>query len=196
MLFSKGSVSWLVVGLGNPGSKYDKTRHNTGFRVMDQLADALGVKINRSRFKALTATATVAGQKVLLLKPQTFMNASGLSVEPAAAFYKVPPERVLVIFDDISLPVGKIRIRKEGSAGGHNGLKSIQSSLGSQNYPRIKVGVGEKPHPDYDLVDWVLGKFSAAEEKALAPALDHAADAVEEIIRNGTEKAAGKFNGL
>lgn len=196
MLFSKGSVSWLVVGLGNPGQKYDHTRHNTGFRVMDQLADALGVKINRARFKALTATATIAGQKVLLLKPQTFMNASGLSVEPAASFYKVPPERILVVFDDISLPVGKIRIRKEGSAGGHNGLKSIQSSLGSQSYPRIKVGVGEKPHPDYDLVDWVLGKFSAAEEKALAPALDHAAEAVEEILRNGTEKAAGKFNGL
>lgn len=196
MLFTKGSVKWLVVGLGNPGQKYENTRHNTGFRVLDKLAASLGVKVNRSRFKALTATATVGGEKVLLLKPQTFMNASGLSVEPAASFYKVPPERILIIFDDISLPVGKIRIRKDGSAGGHNGLKSINTALGSQNYPRIKVGVGEKPHPDYDLVDWVLGKFSSSEEKELAPALDHAADAVEEIIRNGTEKAAGKFNGL
>lgn len=196
MLFTKGSVKWLVVGLGNPGQKYENTRHNTGFRVLDKLADSLGVKVNRSRFKALTATATIGGEKVLLLKPQTFMNASGLSVEPAASFYKVPPERILVVFDDISLPVGRIRIRKDGSAGGHNGLKSINTALGSQNYPRIKVGVGEKPHPDYDLVDWVLGKFSAKEEKDLAPALEHAADAVVEIIRNGTEKAAGKFNGL
>lgn len=196
MLFAKGSVKWLVVGLGNPGTKYENTRHNTGFRVIDKLAADLGVKVNRSKFKALTVTATIGGEKVLLLKPQTFMNASGLSVEPAAAFYKVPTERILVIFDDISLPVGKIRIRAEGSAGGHNGLKSINTALGRQDYPRIKVGVGAKPHPDYDLADWVLGKFSASEEKALKPALDHAAEAVEEIIRHGTEKAAGKFNGL
>ena len=196
MLFSKGSVKWIVVGLGNPGTKYDSTRHNVGFRTIDLLAKELGVKVNRSRFKALTGTGTVGGEKVLFLKPQTFMNASGLSVEPAAAFYKVPPERILVIFDDISLPVGKIRIRAEGSAGGHNGLKSLISSLGSQNFPRVKVGVGAKPHPDYDLADWVLSKFSAKEEKELAPAVEHAAAAVEEIIRNGTEKAAGKYNGL
>jgi len=196
MLFSKGSVKWLVVGLGNPGAKYENTRHNTGFRVMEKLAKELGVKVNRVKFKALTATATVGGEKVLLLMPQTFMNASGISVEHAASFYKVPPERILVVFDDISLPVGKIRIRKDGSAGGHNGLKSINSSLGSQNYPRVKVGVGEKPHPDYDLADWVLSKFSAKEEKELAPAIERAAAAVEEIIKNGPEKAAGKFNGL
>ena len=196
MLFQKGSISWIVVGLGNPGTQYDRTRHNVGFRIMDMLAEELGVKVNRSRFKALTATAVIGGQKVLLLKPQTFMNASGLSVEPAASFYKVPPERILVIFDDVSLPVGKVRIRPDGSAGGHNGLKSLISALGSQNFPRIKVGVGAKPHPDYDLADWVLGKFSAKEEKDLGPALEHAAEAVEEIIRNGTEKAAGKFNGL
>lgn len=196
MLFQKGSISWIVVGLGNPGTQYDRTRHNVGFRIMDMLAEGLGVKVNRSRFKALTATAVIGGQKVLLLKPQTFMNASGLSVEPAASFYKVPPERILVIFDDVSLPVGKVRIRPDGSAGGHNGLKSLISALGSQNFPRIKVGVGAKPHPDYDLADWVLGKFSAKEEKDLGPALEHAAEAVEEIIRNGTEKAAGKFNGL
>ena len=196
MLFSKGSVKWLVVGLGNPGAKYENTRHNTGFRVMEKLAKELGVKVNRVKFKALTATATVGGEKVLLLMPQTFMNASGISVEHAAAFYKVPPERILVVFDDISLPVGKIRIRKDGSAGGHNGLKSINSSLGSQNYPRVKVGVGEKPHPDYDLADWVLSKFSAKEEKELAPAIERAAAAVEEIIKNGPGRAAGKFNGV
>lgn len=196
MLFQKGSVSWIVVGLGNPGASYDHTRHNIGFRVMDMLAESLGVKINRSRFKALTATASIGGQKVLLMKPQTFMNASGLSVEPASAFYKVPPERILVIFDDISLPIGKIRIRGDGSAGGHNGLKSLISALGSQNFPRIKVGVGAKPHPDYDLADWVLSKFSAKEEKDLAPALEHAASAVEDVLRSGTEKAAGKYNGL
>ena len=196
MLFSKGSVNWIVVGLGNPGTKYDNTRHNVGFRTIDLVSEELGVKVNRSRFKALTGTGTVAGQKVLFLKPQTFMNASGLSVEPAAAFYKVPPERILVVFDDISLPVGKIRIRADGSAGGHNGLKSLISSLGSQAFPRIKVGVGAKPHPDYDLADWVLSKFSAKEEKDLAPAVKNAAAAVEDIIRSGTEKAAAKYNGL
>ena len=196
MLFSKGKIGWIVVGLGNPGQKYEHTRHNTGFRVLDKLSATLGAKVNRSRFKALTDTVTIAGQKVLLMKPQTFMNASGLSVEPAASFYKVPVDHVIVVFDDISLPVGKIRIRAEGSAGGHNGLKSINSTLGSQNYPRVKVGVGAKPHPDYDLADWVLGKFTPKEEKDLAPALDHAAEAVEEIIRSGTEKAAAKFNGL
>ncbi len=189
MLFAKGSVKWIVVGLGNPGSKYDGTRHNTGFRVLDALAADLGVKVNRSKFKALTATATIAGEKVLLLKPQTYMNASGLSVEPAAAFYKVPTERIIVVFDDISLPVGRIRIRPDGSAGGHNGLKSLNTALGKQNYPRVKVGVGAKPHPDYDLADWVLSKFSSKEEKDLAPALKNAAEAVEEIIRSGTEKA-------
>ena len=196
MLFSKGSVNWIVVGLGNPGTKYDNTRHNVGFRTIDLVSEELGVKVNRSRFKALTGTGTVAGQKVLFLKPQTFMNASGLSVEPAATFYKVPPERILVVFDDISLPVGKIRIRADGSAGGHNGLKSLISSLGSQAFPRIKVGVGAKPHPDYDLADWVLSKFSAKEEKDLAPAVKNAAAAVEDIIRSGTEKAAAKYNGL
>lgn len=195
MLFQK-NISWIIVGLGNPGSQYDRTRHNVGFRVLDRLADSLGVKVNRSRFKALTATAQIGGEKVLLLKPQTYMNASGLSVEPAAAFYKVPAERILVIFDDVSLPVGKIRIRAEGSAGGHNGLKSLISALGKQTFPRIKVGVGEKPHPDYDLADWVLGKFTAKEEKDLAPAVEHAAEAVEFFLRNGAEKTAARYNGL
>lgn len=196
MLFGKSNISWIIVGLGNPGSQYDRTRHNVGFRVLDRLADTLGVKINRSRFKALTATAQIGGEKVLLMKPQTYMNASGLSVEPAASFYKVPSNRILVIFDDISLPVGKIRVRSDGSAGGHNGLKSLIHALGKQDFPRIKVGVGEKPHPDYDLADWVLSKFSAGEEKALAPAVANASDAVEFYLKNGQEKTAAKFNGL
>ena len=196
MLFQKSNISWIVVGLGNPGSQYDRTRHNVGFRAIDALADSLGVKINRSRFRALTATAVIGGEKVLLLKPQTFMNASGLAVEPAAAYYKVPTDRILVIFDDISLPIGKIRIRADGSAGGHNGLKSLISALGRQDFPRIKVGVGAKPHPDYDLADWVLSKFSSREEKDLAPAVEHAVDAVSFYLKNGAEKTAAKFNGL
>jgi len=196
MLFQKSNISWIIVGLGNPGSQYDLTRHNVGFRTIDALADSLGVKINRSRFRALTATASIGGEKVLLLKPQTFMNASGMAVEPAAAFYKVPTDRILVIFDDISLPIGKIRIRADGSAGGHNGLKSLISALGGQSFPRIKVGVGDKPHPDYDLADWVLSKFSAKEEKDLAPAVENAVDAVSFFLKNGTEKTAAKFNGL
>lgn len=195
-MFGRSSVSWIVAGLGNPGRDYDRTRHNIGFRALDQLADSLGVKVNRAKFQALTATATIAGQKVLLLKPQTFMNASGLSIQPAAAYYKVPADHVLVLFDDISLPPGKIRIRAEGSAGGHNGLKSIISALGRQDFPRVKIGVGAKPHPDYDLKDWVLGKFSALDEKAVAPAVDRAVEAVSVILSEGCEKAAGKFNGL
>lgn len=196
MLFKSGSVSWIIVGLGNPGSQYDKTRHNVGFRVLDTLAEKLGVKINRAKFQGLTATATLGGEKVLLLKPQTYMNASGLSVEHAASFYKVPRERILVLFDDVSLPVGKIRFRADGSAGGHNGLKSLISSLGGQNFPRIKVGVGEKPHADYDLADWVLSKFSSKEEKDLSVAVDNAVSAVEFFLKQGGDKTAAKFNGL
>lgn len=195
MLF-RSSVSWLIVGLGNPGSQYDRTRHNAGFLALDRLAEQLGAKVNRVRFRAMTAQATIGGEKVLLMKPQTFMNASGLSVQPAAAFYKIPPERILVLFDDISLPPGKVRIRAEGSAGGHNGLKSIISALGSQAFPRVKIGVGEKPHPDYDLKDWVLSKPSAQESKLIDSALDHAVSAVEVIIKDGCAAAASKFNGL
>ena len=195
MLF-RSSVSWLIVGLGNPGSQYDRTRHNAGFLALDRLAGQLGAKVNRVRFRAMTAQATIGGEKVLLMKPQTFMNASGLSVQPAAAFYKIPPERILVLFDDISLPPGKVRIRAEGSAGGHNGLKSIISALGSQAFPRVKIGVGEKPHPDYDLKDWVLSKPSAQESKLIDSALDHAVSAVEVILKDGCAAAASKFNGL
>ena len=196
MLFSrKQEAVWLVVGLGNPGAQYAGTRHNTGFLALDILAGQLGVKVERSRFRALTGTANYHGNRLILMKPQTYMNASGMAVEPAAHFYRVPPERVLVIFDDISLPVGRLRVRKDGSAGGHNGLKSIIHELGSENFPRVKVGVGAKPHPDYDLADWVLSTVSKDEQPAFQAALKNAAEAALTVIDEGVPAAAAKFNG-
>ena len=195
MLFKNSTIDWLIVGLGNPGRAYEKTRHNAGFRAAELLASQANVKIDRARFRGLTASCTLAGQRVLLLKPETFMNLSGEAVHLAAMVYRIPISRILVLSDDISLPVGKIRVRADGSAGGHNGLKSIISHLGSQDFPRIKIGVGAKPHPDYDLADWVLAAFSAEEEKALAPAVEHAAAAALELIQNGPQMAAGKYNG-
>ena len=195
MLLKRSTIDWLIVGLGNPGPEYAKTRHNVGFRAAELLAKQAGVKLDRAKFRALTRTAELAGRKVLLLEPQTFMNNSGEAVQLAAMFYKIPISRILVLSDDISLPVGKIRVRAEGSAGGHNGLKSVISHLGSQDFPRIRIGVGAKPHPDYDLADWVLSSFTAEEEKALAPAVEHAAAAVLELIQNGAQSAASKYNG-
>ena len=196
MLFSrKQDAVWLIVGLGNPGAEYARTRHNTGFLALDELAGMLGVKVERSRFRALTGTASYRGNKLILLKPQTYMNASGMAVEPAAHFYKVPPERVLVIFDDISLPVGRIRVRKDGSAGGHNGIKSIIHALGSEDFPRVKVGVGAKPHPDYDLADWVLSVVGKDEQPAYQAAIRYAAEAALAVIGEGVPAAAAKFNG-
>ena len=195
MLFQKPNYDWLIAGLGNPGPEYEKTRHNTGFMSLDLLAARLQVKVSKERFKALTAQADFDGQRLLLMKPLTFMNASGIAIEAAAHFYKIPPERVLVLFDDISLPVGKIRVRKNGSAGGHNGLKSIISCLGSDQFPRVKIGVGAKPHPDYDLADWVLSSFSKAEQPELDRALGNARDAALCILTDGCEKAAASFNG-
>lgn len=194
MLFGKPPCEYLIVGLGNPGSQYEATRHNVGFRAVDALAKEAGVRIDRAKFQALTAQATVGGVRVLLMKPQTYMNLSGVAVKQAADFYKVPPERVLVLFDDIDLDVGRLRIRKSGSAGGHNGIKSIISSLGSQDFPRIKIGVGAKPHPDYDLADWVLSRFTLAEQKLLDPAIEHAAEAVPVIFTQGIERASSQFN--
>ena len=196
MLFKKpGGVSWLIVFLGNPGLKYEGTRHNAGFMAADAMAKEKNISINRARFKALTAQADFDGQRLLLMKPLTFMNASGIAIEAAAHFYKIPPERVLVLFDDISLPVGKLRIRKNGSAGGHNGLKSIISCLGSDQFPRVKIGVGAKPHPDYDLADWVLSTVSKTEWPDYQEAMSHAADAALCIVKNGCEKAAAEYNG-
>ena len=195
MLLKTSGCDWMIVGLGNPGKEYEKTRHNIGFRVTDQLSEDLRIKIDRLKFQALTRMVQIGDNKVLLVQPQTYMNASGAAVGALASYYKVPPQRVLVIFDDISLPVGRIRIRKNGSAGGHNGLKSIIQSLGSDQFPRVKVGVGEKPHPDYDLADWVLSRFSAKEEEDLKPAIDHAVQAAQMILTAGCEKAASAYNG-
>ena len=196
MLFSKApACGWLVVGLGNPGLNYARTRHNVGFRAVDALAEKLGVKIDRARFRGLTAQASAGGEKLLLLKPQTFMNNSGLSVMDAARFYKLPPERVLVLSDDISLEVGRLRVRASGSAGGHNGIKSIIGALNSEAFPRVKIGVGAKPCPEYELADWVLSNFTASEEKRLVPAHDDAGLAALEVLQNGVPEAANRFNG-
>ena len=195
MLFSKPACDWLIVGLGNPSAQYEKTRHNMGFRALDLLAKELGCKVDRAKFRGLTGQAGYGGQKLLLLKPQTFMNASGDSVREAAAFYKLPPERVIVLFDDISLAPGRLRVRGSGSAGGHNGIKSIIAQLGSQDFPRVKIGVGAKPHPDYDLADWVLSGFSAQEEKAVGLALERAGQAALCILEKGVQEAENRFNG-
>lgn len=195
MIFRKPSAGWMLVGLGNPGSKYVRSRHNVGFRAVDALCERLRCRCNRLRLKALTGFCELGGQKVLLVKPMTYMNLSGQAVRPLADYYKIPPEHILVIFDDVSLPVGKLRVRPDGSAGGHNGVKSLIAELGTQDFPRIKVGVGEKPHPDYDLADWVLSSFSAQEEKALAPTIERALLAAETVIAEGTTQAMNRFNG-
>ena len=195
MLFRKPACDWLLVGLGNPGDHYAKTRHNVGFRAIDALAKRLGVKVDRAKFRGLYGQAVFKGQKLILLKPQTFMNNSGLSVMDAARFYKLPPERVIVIFDDISLDVGRLRVRADGSAGGHNGIKSIIGGLNSQAFPRVEIGVGAKPHPDYELADWVLSNFSASEETMLAPAIERAAEAALAVLTDGVPAAANRFNG-
>lgn len=188
-------VTWLIVGLGNPGDEYEHTRHNVGFDVIDALANRLDIPVQRLKYKALTNTAEIAGEKVLLMKPITFMNLSGEAVEQAASFYKLPPERVLVISDDVALPPGKLRIRPGGSAGGHNGHKNIALHLHSENYPRLRIGVGCKPHPEYDMVDWVLGKPQGEDRRAIDCAVLRAVEAIEVILRDGPEKAMSKFNG-
>ena len=194
MLFQRPNYDWLIAGLGNPGAEYEKTRHNTGFMTLDLLAARLQVKVSKERFKALTAQADFDGQRLFLMKPLTYMNASGIAIEAAAHFYKIPPERILVVCDDISLPTGKLRLRRSGSAGGHNGLKSIIAQLHSDQFPRLKMGVGQKPHPDYDLADWVLGKFSPADAKIMNEAAERACDAIECLLSQGMDKAMSKFN--
>ena len=195
MLFQKKlPVSWLIVGLGNPGDKYDGTRHNAGFLAVDALADKGRFRISRVKFKALTAQGSVGGQGALVMKPTTYMNLSGEAVGEAARFYKIPPDHVLVISDDVDLPLGKLRIRTNGSAGGHNGLKSIIQHLGSDQFPRLKVGVGGKPHPDYDMADWVLSKFQGEDKKLMDETVKKAADAVECFLKDGPQKAMNRFN--
>lgn len=194
-MFGAKQESWLIVGLGNPGREYQSTRHNAGFRAIDLLAEKLGCKIDRSKFQGLYAQVNYGGGKLFLLKPQTYMNLSGRAVLQLSAYYSIPPERIIVLFDDISLPPGRLRIRAEGSAGGHNGIKSIIAEVGSQAFPRVKIGVGAKPNPEFDLADWVLSAFSAKEEKDLRFALENAADAALSIIDKGVPETANKYNG-
>ena len=195
MFFQKpSSVEFLIVGLGNPGAKYAGTRHNAGFDALDWAALRWGIRVDRARFDALTGTGEAAGHKVLLLKPQTFMNLSGQAVGKAAAFYKVPAQNVIVLFDDISLAPGRLRLRKAGSAGGHNGVKSIISQIG-QEFPRVKIGVGAKPHPEYDLADWVLSRFTPDERKAMEARYDDVADALEMMMKGQFEAAQSRYNG-
>ena len=194
MLFPSRSVSWLAVFLGNPGLRYEGTRHNAGFMTADALARKKNVSINRARFRALTATCPIGDETVMLMKPQTYMNLSGEAVGQAARFYKIPADHVLVVSDDITLPIGALRIRTKGSAGGHNGLKNIISVLGTEEFPRIRLGVGTPPHPDYDTVDWVLSVFRDQDAVDMADAASRAADAVECFIAQGPEKAMNLYS--
>ncbi len=187
---------WIIAGLGNPGDKYFHTRHNTGFLSMDYLSQKYGAKINRSRFKALVGQAEIAGKQVLLMKPQTMMNLSGDAIAEAAAFYKIPAERILIIYDDISLDVGRLRVRAKGSDGGHNGIKSIILRLNSDTFPRIKVGVGQKPCPEYDLAAWVLGEFPDADKKTLFEVFPMVCRGAELILTNKIDAAMGECNGF
>ena len=195
MLFSlKGGPTWLVAFLGNPGLKYEGTRHNAGFMTADALCRKKNIAINKVRFQALTAQVDLGGEKVLLMKPQTYMNLSGQAVSQAARFYKIPPEHILVVSDEVSLPIGKLRIRVKGSAGGHNGLKNIIAQLGTEDFPRIRLGVGAPPHPDYDMADWVLSVFRNQDAEEMAQAAARAAEAVECYIEKGPDRAMNLYN--
>lgn len=191
-----GTYDWIIAGLGNPGRDYETTRHNVGFMVLDCIAEKHGVAIKKVKFKSVIGDTTIFGKRCLFMKPQTYMNLSGQAVTEAMSFYKIPPERVLVIFDDITLPPGKLRIRPKGSDGGHNGMKNIIYLSGSDQFPRIKVGVGAKPHPDYDLKDWVLSSFTKEDAEQMKKSIPLAAEAVSCIIQKDTETAMNQFNGL
>ena len=188
------NVTWLVVFLGNPGRKYENTRHNVGFMTADVMEKDLDIRLWRVHFRSLTAKCRVGGEQVLLMKPQTYMNLSGEAVIQAAKFYKIPADHVLVVMDDVSLPVGKMRIRAKGSAGGHNGIKSLIQHLKSDQFPRIKIGVGAPPHPDYDMADWVLGKFQGQDAGEIAEVTKRAAEAIPVLIRDGVSAAMNQFN--
>lgn len=191
-----GGVSWLIVFLGNPGPKYENTRHNAGFMTADIIEKREGLKINRLRFSSLSAACSIGGEKVLLIKPQTYMNLSGNAVSSAASFYKIPPEHIIVVCDDMALPAGKLRIRAKGSSGGHKGLKSIIACLGTENFPRVKIGIGS-PGTDAgedEVINWVIGRFSREELRLVSGACESAAEAVSLIIESGIEKAMNSFN--
>ena len=193
-LGNQNGIQWLLVCLGNPGKQYENTRHNIGFMAADELERREGVKVNKLRYRALTGEMRLGDQRVLVMKPQTYMNLSGEAVKLAGAFYKIPPERVLVISDDVSLPLGKLRIRGNGSAGGHNGLKNIIAHLGTDAFPRIKVGVGAPQHPEHEMVDWVIGNFTPAEKKVVADAVGRALDAALCLMEKGVNEAQNRYN--
>ena len=196
MLFGsrRGAVDFVIVGLGNPGPKYACTRHNAGVRALTALAERLGVTLTRARFHALTAEAELGGRHCLLLFPQTYMNESGVAVAEALRFYKLKPSQLLVLSDDISLPVGTVRVRRKGSDGGQKGLRSIIGHVDREEFARVQIGVGQKPHPEMDLADWVLSRFTAAEEQALAPALEAAAGAAELIAAGEIDQAMNRYS--
>ena len=194
-MFGRKSENWLIVGLGNPGKDYAHTRHNCGFLAIDILAAELGCKIDKVKFQGLYGQTVVAGKKIFLLKPQTYMNLSGRSVLQLSAYFNIPPQRIIVLFDDISLPTGRLRVRGDGSAGGHNGIKSIITELGSQEFPRVKIGVGAKPNADQDLADWVLSTLSASDMTLLDRSLKDAGNAALHIIDQGISSAANCYNG-
>ena len=187
-------IEFLIAGLGNPGKEYDRTRHNVGFVAIDAMAESLSARIDRAKYRALICEVNLGGKRGLLMKPQTFMNSSGEAIREAADFYNVPAENIIVIFDDISLDVGALRIRRKGSAGGHNGIKSVIAHLSSSEFPRIKLGVGAKPSPEYDLVKWVLGNIPEDDRKAMSEAYSRAADALEVMLASGIDTAMNKFS--
>ena len=189
-----GNVDYIIVGLGNPGGEYEATRHNAGFVVIDMLAEECSCAVTKLKFKSLYGTAQIGDKKCILMKPQTYMNNSGEAVRDAAAFYKIPAERIIVVSDDISLDVGKLRIKRKGSDGGHNGLKSIIYQIQSDNFSRIKMGVGKKPHPEYDLAAWVLSRFKNDEVEPLKSAAKNACDAIKLIVGEKIDMAMNKFN--
>ena len=190
------SPEFLLVGLGNPGTKYENTRHNAGFRFLDDLAKKQGVSITRSRFQSLCGDMVFGGKRVLRIKPQTFMNLSGQAVAEAARFYKIPPEKVIVVSDDTSLDIGRLRVRRKGSDGGHNGLKNIILLLGTDAFPRLRIGVGQKPHPDYDMADWVLGNLNSEELKKITSTYDAASQGLEKILNGDVDGAMQICNGV
>ena len=197
MLFKKktgGSFDYLIAGLGNPGREYENTRHNAGFEAADVLANKFNISLSKSKYDALYGDGTIAGARVLLVKPQTYMNLSGAAVQKLSSFYKIPADKVIVMHDDVSLDVGKIRIRRKGSAGGQKGLANIIQLMGTEEIPRIKIGVGAKPHPDYDMKDWVLGKIPSEQRPDFNLAIENSAKAVEEIIARGIDSAMNKYS--
>lgn len=188
------SYKYMIVGLGNPGKQYENTRHNMGFMCLDKIAETYGVKFTKEKNKALIGNAEISGEKCLLVKPQTFMNLSGEAVVPLMQFYKIPPENVIIVFDDVSFDIGKIRIKRNGSHGGHNGMKNIIELSGTSAFPRVKVGVGKKPNPNYDLVNWVLAKFKKEDFELILKTTEQVEKAVSCIIKSGIDSAMNKYS--